>query len=346
MLITDNRLLGTSYNFDDSSTIEVAYEPSGEYAISFPSYKVNDVALGNFRKGILFEDYYCDYSTTNATILNTAFASRPYAVAGITTGYSVNGGDIGKRIAPLYTIYTSNQTSVSLQTGWTKIGLLAIGGGGGGGAGGTHNNIDGGMSGGCGGGAGGVAFAYVTKAQLPTGTISITVGTGGRYGHYHFANTVANGAHGVAGTSSHIKINNTTVVEATGGGEGSGGWSWNQGGGGAWGWDYGGSKGSGGRGAGGLTGEAKYAGLSGVTNLGQTSTRGSGWITAVSANNNDYNTPKQSQYNAGFAEGVATSNFNIFGNNTYGNGGKGGYQGQNSGKTGSNGVVVIIQYFD
>ena len=129
-------------------------------------------------------------------------------------------------------------------------------------------------------------------------------------------------------------------------GEGSGGWSWNQGGGGAWGWDYGGSKGSGGRGAGGLTGEAKYAGLSGVTNLGQTSTRGSGWITAVSANNNDYNTPKQSQYNAGFAEGVATSNFNIFGNNTYGNGGKGGYQGQNSGKTGSNGVVVIIQYFD
>lgn len=338
MLITDNRLLGTSYNFDASSNIEVAYEPSGEYSISFPSYKVNDVALGNFRKGILFEDYYCDYLTTDATILNTAFASRPYAVAGIITGYNISGGDIGKRIAPLYTIYTTNQTSVSLQPGWTKIGLLAIGGGGGGGAGGTHNNIDGGMSGGCGGGAGGVAFSYVTKAQLPTGTISITVGTGGRYGHYHLANTVANGAHGVAGTSSYIKINTTKVVEATGGGEGSGGWSWNVSSG-AWGWDSDNSKGSGGKGAGGLAGTAIYNGVSGVTNLGQTSTRGSGWVDFT-------NSPSQNTYNVGFAEGVATSNLNIFGDNTYGNGGKGGYQGENSGKTGSNGVVVIIQYFD
>ena len=203
------------------------------------SYKINENnnSLQYFRKGILND---ASYNYTNASTLDTAYANSPYAVAG-PIEYKINGMDIGKRIAPYYKVYTSssNTTSayydVELIPGWTKLGILAIGGGGGGGAGGaayTSVNEDtwvgGRMGAGSGGSSGGIGFAVLNKSVMPELTkIKIRVGKGGTGGTSHSGYQDKCGNRGEVGDHSYVKDydnTNITIIEAQRGGSGSGGW--------------------------------------------------------------------------------------------------------------------------
>ena len=165
------------YKFPGSDIVKV----NTGTELTFSNYKVNNVFMPGFNQGIIQEASYCDYETTNVTTLNNAFTSYPYAVVGVTTGLQVNGGDIGKRIAPYYTEYTTPSagvtTTITLLPNWTKLGFFLIGGGGGG-----AGQL---VTWGGGGGGGGRAFGYYTKAQLGQGDFSeliLTVGGGGTQG--------------------------------------------------------------------------------------------------------------------------------------------------------------------
>ena len=201
------------------------------------SYKENNNSLQYFRKGILND---ASYNYTDASTLDTAYTNSPYAVAG-PIGYKINGMDIGKRIAPYYKVYTSsaNTTStyydVELIPGWTKLGILAIGGGGGGGAGGAAYSSVGGnhweagrMGAGSGGSSGGIGFAVLNKSVMPELTkINIRVGKGGTGGTSHSGYDDKCGNRGDVGDHSYVKDydnTNITIIEAQRGGSGSGGW--------------------------------------------------------------------------------------------------------------------------
>ena len=184
------------YKFPGSDIFRAQYGTEF-FFLTISNYKVDGVVM-QFRKGIVLSNYYCDYTTTNSTTLDNAFTAKPYAVAGPTVGYKWNGGDIGKRIAPYYTEYTTaGTTTITLLPNWTKLGFFLIGGGGGGGTSANHGG---------GGGAGGRAFGYYTKSEVDQGNfnqLTLTVGSGG--------------AHQVNGTDSFIKINSTTIITAKGG---------------------------------------------------------------------------------------------------------------------------------
>jgi hypothetical protein len=167
------------YKFSNNSSLVVQYESDGSDVV-LTNYKVNGTSLRNFGKGIVKESDYCDYQNADVTTLNSAYALKPYAVAGGLTGYQMLGGDIIKRIAPFYTEYTTpgNQT-ITLFPNWTKLGFFVIGGGGGSGPGTT-----GWYYGKGGGGGGGRAFGYYTKSELGQGDLTqlnISVGAGGLF---------------------------------------------------------------------------------------------------------------------------------------------------------------------
>ena len=192
--------------------------------LDFPSsYKINEnnnnsSGLQYFRKGILKD---ASYNYTDASTLDIAYTNSPYAAAG-PIGYKINGMDIGKRIAPYYKIYTSNTNNVKLIPGWTKIGILAIGGGAGGQSGNAQSG--GGHYGGAGGGAGGMAFGYFTQNEIHSTNIieelEITIGNGGAAGAKRSSN--GNGNPGTPGGDTIVKYTyagggSEIIVKATGG---------------------------------------------------------------------------------------------------------------------------------
>jgi hypothetical protein len=188
--------------------------------LDFPSsYTINENnnSLQYFRKGILND---ASYNYTTASTLNTAYTNSPYAAAG-PIGYKINGMDIGKRIAPYYKIYTTS-TIIKLIPGWTKVGILAIGGGAGGQSGNAQSG--GGNYGGAGGGAGGMAFGYFTQNEIDSTNIiqelEITVGSGGAGGAARSSN--GDGNPGTPGGNSTVYYTyngggSEMIVEATGG---------------------------------------------------------------------------------------------------------------------------------
>jgi hypothetical protein len=185
------------------------------------SYKINEnnnsSGLQYFRKGILNDT---SYNYTDASTLDTAYNNSPYAAAG-PIGYKINGMDIGKRIAPYYKIYTTS-TTIKLIPGWTKVGILAIGGGAGGQSG--NSKSGGGDYGGAGGGAGGMAFGYFTQNEIDSTNIieelEITIGNGGDAGTARSSN--GPGIQGSNGGNTIVKYTyagggSAKIVEATGG---------------------------------------------------------------------------------------------------------------------------------
>ena len=186
------------YKFPGSDVVRAQYGTD----LTISNYKVDGVSM-QVSKGILYDFAYCDYTTTNSTTLDNAFTTYPYAVIG-PIGYKWNGGDIGKRIAPYYTEYTTvGITIITLLPNWTKLGFFLIGGGGGGGTRANHGG---------GGGGGGRAFGYYTKSELDQGNfnqLTLTVGSGGTH--------QVNGTLQINGTDSFIEINSTTIITAKGG---------------------------------------------------------------------------------------------------------------------------------
>ena len=205
----------------NNNSVLVKFESSGSSnEIVFSAYKINGTSLGNFRKGIVNESLY-NYTLLSNT-LQPFYDIYPYAVAG-DIGYIWSGGDIGKRIAPYYKIYTSSTNNVKLISGWTKVGILAIGGGGGGQSG--YAQQGGVYYGGGGGGAGGMAFGYFTQNEITPINLEleITIGDGGSGGTQRSSN--GNGNQGSSGGDTKVKYNyaggsSATIVEATGGEKG------------------------------------------------------------------------------------------------------------------------------
>ena len=191
------------YKFPGSDSLRAQYGTD----LTISKYKVDGVDM-KFSKGILYDFSYCDYTTTNSTTLDNAFAAYPYAVIG-PIGYTVNGIDIGKRIAPYVDTYKYNH-SINLRPGWTKLGFYLIGGGGAGGSGGTGAGSHGG-----GGGAGALAFGYYTRQEISNITgqniseLTLEIGDTGIAG--------SAGGTPTAGGDTVIKYNSTEIIKAGGG---------------------------------------------------------------------------------------------------------------------------------
>ena len=344
------------------------------------SYTINrnNNSLQYFRKGILKNNY--DYNTTNASTLDTAYNNSPYAVVG-PIGYKINGMDIGKRIAPYYKIYTSSDNlttstyDVELIPGWTKLGILAIGGGGGGGAGGAAYTSVGGntwvggrMGAGSGGSSGGIGFAFLNKSVMPNLTkIKIQVGKGGTGGESHSGYTDRCGKRGYVGDHSYVKDydTNTTIIEAERGGTGSGGWigddnSWqNPTISNSYQNSYAGEYKSGSNNVLGLKPDGTNmqsidanvhtSGPAGGVSVEYGVTLYYPGSAGKGSNSRD-SVPDKANVSTGQPGGSITHNTNIIPSNTeYGKGGQGGYEANqpvgSEGKSGNAGVVIIFQYF-
>jgi hypothetical protein len=344
------------------------------------SYTINENnnSLQYFRKGILND---ASYNYTDASTLDTAYTNSPYAVAG-PIGYKINGMDIGKRIAPYYKVYTSsdNTTSayydVELIPGWTKLGILAIGGGGGGGAGGAAYTSSGGntwvggrMGAGSGGSSGGIGFAVLNKSVMPNLTkIKIRVGKGGTGGSSHSGYDDKCGDRGDVGEHSYVKDydnTNITIIEAQRGGSGSGGWigddnSWkNPTTSNSYQNSYSTSYKSGsdtvlglkpdGNNMESIDANVHTSGPVGVVSVMSGVTLYYPGSAGRGSASRDH-VPDYANVSTGQPGGSISHDMNIIPSNTeYGKGGRGGYEANqpdsSSGKNGNAGVVIIFQYF-
>jgi len=131
------------------------------------------------------------------TVVDAPISTNSGGVGSITTytGYRVHSWTATGSHSNSFTLYAA-----------TVCDVLMVGGGGG--AGGSANDYTGG------GGGGGGGVYEMTQVTLPSGTYSVTVGTGGT-GGTGYVNTGANN-----GGSSSITFPNSTTYTAVGGGHG------------------------------------------------------------------------------------------------------------------------------
>ena len=360
------------YKFPGSDVVRAQYGTD----LSFSNYQMDGVVM-QFRKGIVLSNYYCDYTTTDSTTLDNAFAARPYAVIG-PIGYKWNGGDIGKRIAPYYTLYYNNTSNITLIPGWKRLGLIVIGGGGGGGGGGVYNQTWDKIGGGSGGGTGGVGLGMLNRDDFPNlNKLNIYIGDGGSGGASHGVHSYANGRRGDAGNNTYITNadTNTELIKAWGGGGGTGGfaylypdyWDWSAAvvRGSYWNPNGDGSKLSNTHSfSGGAKGFETYAsnvttynvgtGVHGVWADGTENGTKIFWVSDGTWGGGSwmYPTPDQNNSSYGYGRGTGMQggsiikNLNIFSStSTYGDGGNGGNENGYAGSDGSVGVAAVIQYF-
>ena len=341
----------TSHIFamDRTGTASNQLDFLSSYTINENNNNNNSSGLQYFRKGIL-----TSYNYTNASTLDTAYTNSPYAVAG-PIEYKINGMDIGKRIAPYYTVYTSN-TNIKLMPGWTKVGLFVIGGGGGGGSGGVYDGDGPWMGAGSGGATGGIGFGILNKSDFDTLTeVNIVIGSGGSGGAKHGGDSAANGRKGLVGQNTFITSNTgTELIKGWGGGGGTGGfayinphhWDWSKDRvrGEYWDTSDGSIKSNTYNFSGGKAGEVTcHNNVTLYTNVG--SSEEGEWADAITqvpingSNTNEYGR------STGMQGGNITNNLNILNETSYGNGGNGGNEGSYDGSAGQSGIAVVFQYF-